>query len=253
MKSSMDFRRFTLVELLIVVAVIAILVGLLLPALKSARDKAVSISCLNNSSQLMKAHLGYADDNNGYLIVAMYFGSSIEPWTALLTHEDSSAGQSADGKGYITMKAIQCPANPRPPGAASGKYSLYYSTLGFFSRTDEYAPPGSDSRLYKGFLHRVAGKFTAYNTRKMLAPSSHRMVADSVTGAGPQKGLPHWQFNPRDYADSPTQNSLIHIRHNGRANFAFLDGHAGSNTWPQLLLGSQKFRLAWSEALNLLQ
>ena len=41
-------KRFTLIELLIVIAIIAILAALLLPALNKARNRARSIACTNN-------------------------------------------------------------------------------------------------------------------------------------------------------------------------------------------------------------
>jgi prepilin-type N-terminal cleavage/methylation domain-containing protein len=58
---------FTLVELLVVLAVIGILVALLLPALSRARDRARGAQCVSNLRQWGLAYRQYADDNRDYL------------------------------------------------------------------------------------------------------------------------------------------------------------------------------------------
>ncbi len=58
---------FTLIELMVVIAVIAILAALLLPALSKARERVEGVSCLNNTRQLALAWQLYADDHESFL------------------------------------------------------------------------------------------------------------------------------------------------------------------------------------------
>src|ERR1019366_5528182 len=57
---------FTLLELLVVIAVISILASLLLPAISRSKLAATTISCLNNEKELGLALEMYADDNNDH-------------------------------------------------------------------------------------------------------------------------------------------------------------------------------------------
>lgn len=63
---SLMFRNFTLIELLITIAIIAILAAMLLPALNQARETARRGKCLSNQKQIGTAMIMYADDSAGW-------------------------------------------------------------------------------------------------------------------------------------------------------------------------------------------
>src|SRR5207244_3006134 len=60
-------RAFTLVELLVVLAIIAILAGLLLPVLSKAKARAYTVVCLNNMKQLQLSWHLYAEDHDDWI------------------------------------------------------------------------------------------------------------------------------------------------------------------------------------------
>lgn len=110
----MPLRRsaFTLVELLIVIALVAVLLSILLPALGAARRSAQDVQCLANLRQIATASLTYAQDEQGYS-PALGVPWTTPPFWALEVQRQSGVAGTSAAQLYHERSLLVCVAANR--------------------------------------------------------------------------------------------------------------------------------------------
>jgi prepilin-type N-terminal cleavage/methylation domain-containing protein len=152
-------RGFTLVELLVVIGIIAVLIGVLLPALSKARKQAQLTVCMSNQKQLVAALLMYCGDNRGCFPGGPggYKNNGVPKYTVRLAAWDTEArnpyscNQDEDNgpiwlAKYVgkSKKIPGCPAEPdvKDTGlAATNNRTNYWYPLSLVYRPDQIANP----------------------------------------------------------------------------------------------------------------
>lgn len=123
-----DYQRFTLIELLIVIAIIAILAAMLLPALNNAREKAHQARCMSNLKQIGHMVVAYSADNHEYLLPCKEYTGVATNWRNWITLLQRSG--YFEKFPYEGNKLFWCPSDrviPTGSLASWGHYGYNYS------------------------------------------------------------------------------------------------------------------------------
>ena len=137
--------NFTLIELVVAMAIIAILASLLLPALKKAKDTAIRISCMNTQKALGLACAYYRSDYDGWIINANPPNGTGLFWFSFLPPYFVGDLQSQRKQLMAKGKAFQCPSDQNPEVSSvaeyvSGTYYLSYGYMDYFGYTGFVGP-----------------------------------------------------------------------------------------------------------------
>ena len=124
------FKNFTLIELLIVIAIIAILAAILLPALQNARERGIATNCLARMKSFSHINLLYTDDNLGFMPRSVY--GRTYPWPALKKYFPASYSitKNSGGTNYPeTCPLMYCPLIRKHPGMSNSQGWTFYAWI----------------------------------------------------------------------------------------------------------------------------
>lgn len=219
---------FTLVELLVVVAIIAILAALLLPALSKAKARGLTTVCLNNLKQLQTCCNMYAHDNNDFLPPNRFIYdttltnnlASNSSWCLGITRYETTPALIENGLlfPYNRSTAIyHCPADYSVVETPSGQKLDIPRTRSYnMSQSIDGGPPGALAPCYR----RITEIRKPAPSQLFVFLDVHE---DGIFDA--HFGMFILPWNYQAWIDLPAE------RHSRGANFSFVDGHVEHWRW----------------------
>jgi prepilin-type N-terminal cleavage/methylation domain-containing protein len=200
---------FTLVELLVTIAVIGILAALLLPVLGAAKAQAKRTTCLNNVKQINLATRMYADDNRDAIVLPSGF-ISLHDW-ATIYKEYVKSYASYPGKPSPSEKLFACPADTfyYTWGGGTGRYHNLGLCQEPFTDFTSYAFNGGNRRATNA--PGIAGK----SLTSIKTPSRTLLILEAGAGTPFSWHKPQKANNNYRFPDSMNMVSYV----DGHANY----------------------------------
>lgn len=217
MRSKSIVGYYTLIELLISIAIIVILAGMLLPALRSAREKAKEIGCNSNLKQQGVIQVTYTGDYGDWFVVGEDLSGPtyFQKWTYRLRYLDYLSGDKSSSADNAPI--MRCP---------STSSEIVQESSG---------APAERKHCYGGNLH-LQGYILASGSFALTETKTHRLTQVKNPGncilsgdVAPLVGS-GWN-NPYLLRNS---SYTFGDPHNSRSNILWVDGHVKSEHMAQI-------------------
>ena len=204
-KKDTEKRNFTLIELLIVVAIIAILAGMLLPALSKARNKAETISCTNNMKQVALAAFDYQTYYNDWVLpcqFSVYGRASNEYYWSWWVAANTK----------LTAKQVCCP-----------KLKTIQTYMSYYTTPSKGLPANMSMNFGYGVTTYTKNK--ARKSGMAVSPSSLIYAAENTNATIWPKFSTWSELWPTYNESNAAQMFPVH---DGTGNILLFDGHVAS-------------------------
>lgn len=220
---------FTLIEMLVVIAVIALLSSLMMPLIGKSREKAMDMNCQSNIKQSLVALLGFAMDHESN-VPLRYNPSTTSPgswrsWSYVLKNTGYMQDYRSKQGEEIERRAYSCPLSTGTEKQVNAGQDVVYG-INMYCFTSK-----GEKSSYKISQYNPLGlwKFSGANSRMtylslMLVeePTSFILLGEAFSSFY----LTRYGLELQDSVIGG-DNSYMWLRHNGHANVGFADGHVG--------------------------
>ncbi len=223
-----QLKNFTLIELLVVISILALLAGMLMPALNKARDKARQSSCTNNLKQLAAACVMYSADNDDWM------SGATGGWCCM---RNTWVGKNVSSRrvdlrtaGIVTSYLGTNPAVRCCPAIAAKAIAQLGPAAadGTVTAASAGMCRGGGYGMNVNFGFRNFEKPFRVRAGSILRPGQCVMLSDTELDWGAALVVYPYYLTPRTNVEDVggySWGATQQFRHTGTANIAWADGH----------------------------